>query len=126
MSSALHAVTDPAYPQIRYVVNPMLTGNLFDIPFDGQSAITARHPPPGSLAANYVGIDPVQGFLGLSPWVVPDPVHGDPGLTLDERRALLKDLALELAPGSGSPMENAYMESILHADLTGVPKGSPP
>jgi len=117
LNSAHHDVTDPAYPAVRYVVNPMLTGNLFEIAFDGQSAVTARHPAPGAPPANYVGLDPVPGFVRVAPWVVPDPGLADPGLGLEQRRALLNEVALQLAPGSGSGMENAYLETAVRADI---------
>lgn len=115
--SAHHDVTDPAYPRVRTVINPMLTGNLFEIAFDGQSAVTARQPADGAPPANYVGLDPVAGFLRIGPWVVPDPGIADPGLTLGQRRALLNEVAMELAPGSGSPRENGYLETVVRVDL---------
>ncbi|BCJ74439.1 carbon-nitrogen hydrolase family protein [Catellatospora sp. IY07-71] len=119
MGSTWRAVADPTVG-FRYNVTPMLTGNLFDLVFDGQSAITGRgaQQPP----RRYVGTAAVEGadpaeyavyagpkpeFLALSPWAGPD---GD--------RAGLAATAAELAPGSGSPRENAYPESVVYADLT--------
>ena len=45
-------------------------------------------------------------FLGLVPWV-----------TKDAPRAQLRAVGAELAPGSGSPRENDYLESAIVADL---------
>ena len=41
MASTWRAVTDPTV-HFRYNITPMMVGNLLDLPFDGQSAITAR------------------------------------------------------------------------------------
>lgn len=91
-------------PRIRYALNPMVVGNLLDLSFDGQSAITGpagEAPTPRS----YVLTDPRPGFLALAPWVA----QGTP----DELRALGR----QLAAGSGHPRENAYLETVLSADL---------
>ena len=44
--STLRMVSDPAYPGIEFNVCPMIVGNLFDIPFDGQK-LDHRQDPPG-------------------------------------------------------------------------------
>ncbi|WP_420595201.1 nitrilase-related carbon-nitrogen hydrolase [Deinococcus sp.] len=90
--------------QIRYAVNPMVVGNLLDLTFDGQSAITgpnAEGLPPRS----YVMTPPRSGFLALIPWV-----EGGS----DEK---LRKVGLNLAAGSGHPRENAYRTGVIHADL---------
>ena len=90
--------------QIRYAVNPMVVGNLLDLTFDGQSAITgpdAESLPPRS----YVMTPPRSGFLALLPWV-----EGGS----DEK---LRKVGLQLAAGSGHPRENVYRTGVLHADL---------
>jgi len=38
-------------------------------------------------------------------------------LGLEERRAILDEMSDALAPGSGSPYENSYLETIVWADL---------
>ena len=52
MTSTWRAVTDPGV-RFAYDVSPMLTGNLGDIAFDGQSAITQRGLR--GLACRYIG-----------------------------------------------------------------------
>ena len=112
MGSAWRAVADPTV-RIRYAVNPMMTGNLLDLPFDGQSAITARSAgepgrryvgdatraatDPGAYSA-YAGDKP--HFLALAPWSAPDA----------DRAALARRSAV-LAKGGG------YLETAVWADL---------
>ncbi|MGI9183815.1 MAG: hypothetical protein ACR2GZ_02450 [Solirubrobacteraceae bacterium] len=119
MGSAYRAVSDPTV-HFAYDVNPMMTGNLADLPFDGQTAITQRGlSGPGchyigntgflsgedrpDLAA-YAG--PQPDFLALAPWVSPDG-----------SRTQLRRAGAQLAPGSGSPLENDYAETAAVADL---------
>lgn len=91
---------------IRYAVNPMVVGNLLDLTFDGQSAITGP-PDPAAAPRSYAMTAPRRGFLALAPWVSghPDPEH-------------LREVGLHLAAGSGHPNENAYHTDLLWADLT--------
>lgn len=92
--------------QIRYAVNPMVVGNLLDLSFDGQSAITGpadEAPQPRS----YVMTTPRPGFLALLPWV---QERGD--------TQRLREVGQQLRAGSGHPRENAYRTGVLHADLT--------
>lgn len=118
MGSTWRAVADPTVG-FSYNVTPMMTGNLLDLVFDGQSSITARgHVGPG---AHFVGTvetgpgDPAEyavyagdkpEFLAVSPWVVPDA----------PREALL-GVTWALSPGSGTPLENGYVETAIFADL---------
>ncbi len=91
--------------QIRYAVNPMVVGNLLDLSFDGQSAVTgpaAEGPEPRS----YVMTTARPGFLALLPWV-------EESDSPDELRAV----GQQLKAGSGHPRENAYLTGVLHADL---------
>ncbi|GAC1325052.1 MAG: hypothetical protein NVSMB25_23160 [Thermoleophilaceae bacterium] len=120
MGSAYRAVFD-ASVHFPYSVNPMMVGNLADLAFDGQSAITARGLRGHGCA--YIGdgvLVPADGdpqsavadtgkkpeFLGLLPWV-----------SGDASRAALRDLGARLAPGSRDPLENDYVESAVVADL---------
>ena len=98
-------------PGFRFGVNAMLTGNLFDIPFDGQSGIFQRdsHRPP----FGYIGTSYRPGFDSLAPWVMSDPCFGFPDLTC---RAALMERADALAPGG--EWENDYVETVLWADLS--------
>ena len=115
MSSTWRAVADPTV-RFRYNVTPMLVGNLLDLPFDGQSAITARggaSAPPvptsatarRSTRATRAATPCTPGrkpqFLALAPWV--DPRRRP-------RRQLRGD-ARQLAPGSGDPQENEYLQT---------------
>lgn len=91
----------------------MVVGNLLDLTFDGQSAITGRAedaPEPRS----YVLTEPRPGFLALMPWV---EEADDP-----ER---LREVGRHLAARSGYPRENRYRVGVLHADLT-LPPGEVP
>ncbi|GMA13830.1 carbon-nitrogen hydrolase family protein [Deinococcus metallilatus] len=92
-------------PTIRYAVNPMVVGNLLDLTFDGQSAITARAEEAPELRS-YVLTDPRPGFLALLPWVEEGPA---------ER---LRELGRHLAARSGHPHENCYRTGVLYADLS--------
>jgi hypothetical protein len=105
-----------------------MVGNLADLVFDGQTAITQRdlRGPRGAgkrrASCTYVGNDrflpaedpaeyevyagPKREFLGLAPWAVPDAPR-------DELRAV----GAALAPGSGAKRENDYLETAVIADL---------
>jgi hypothetical protein len=120
MASTWRTVAEPSV-KFRYNVTPMMVGNLLDLPFDGQSAITMR----GAVDApkHYVGnrefeagvdVDWYQAFVGgkaeflaLAPWV-----------TDDASRTELRATGAKLAPGSGDPLENDYLETAVWADLT--------
>jgi len=119
MSSTYRAVADPTVA-FSYNVTPHLVGNLADLAFDGQTAITQRGLQ-GGASCRYVGNavalpeDPEQfrgyaggkpEFLGLLPWVAPDGPRDD-----------LRSVAGKLAPGSGDPLENDYLEGAIAADL---------
>ena len=111
MDSAWRSVADPTL-RIRYAVNPFIVGNLLDIPFDGQSAILRRgaRTAPRTYVGNLVPERLESGrkgeFLGLTPWVRPDGP-----------RAELVAQSARLAPGSGDPQENDYLQTALFADL---------
>ncbi len=119
MRSTWRAAADPAH-SFAYNVTPHLVGNLSDLPFDGQTAITQRGLG-GPSACTYVGnssliegdpgyLAPYAGpkpeFLALAPWVSPDAPRAD-----------LRETARRLAPGSGDPLENDYLETAVVADL---------
>ena len=119
MLSTYRTVSDPSV-RFDYNVTAMMVGNLADLPFDGQTAITQRGLRgsgchyignrrfiPGQdlrSLSQYVGNQP--DFLAIAPWVVSD-----------RSRAQLRAVGSELAPGSGSRMENDYVETAIVADL---------
>jgi hypothetical protein len=119
MGSTYRAVSDPTV-HFAYNVTAMMVGNLADLVFDGQSAITQRGLRGGgchyigngsflpredqTIFRRYAGRKPL--FLALAPWVVPD-----------SRRAALRRVGAALAPGSGSALEDDYLETALVADL---------
>ncbi len=123
MTSTSRAVTDPSV-RFAYNITPMMVGNLADLAFDGQSAITQRGLR--GRGCHYVGNGTwVAGedredlrdeagrhpeFLALAPWV-----------TADTSRAALRTTGARLAPGSGDPAEGDYVETALVADLTFPP-----
>lgn len=120
MNSTWRTVTEPGV-RFRYNITPHLVGNMLDLPFDGQSAITAR----GAQAASrhYVGnlefvegvdLEPYRDFIGtkpeflaLAPWVIDDA----------SREELLA-VGQQLSPGSNDALENDYLETAVWADLT--------
>jgi len=126
-ASTLRAVTDPRV-HFAYLVCPMMTGNLIDLPFDGQTSImqrgrtgSTRHYAGAALPlpedgpyARYAGDHPE--FLALAPWVLSD---GNPGSIDAERaaRAELKQRSENMRAGSGSRYENGYLETAIYADL---------
>ena len=119
MGSTWRTVAEPGV-RFRYNITAHLVGNLLDLPFDGQSAITRRgadamprhyvgnlefsdaRDTPGYRA--YVGEHPE--FLALAPWV-----------TADADRDALSATGTALAPGSRDPLENDYLETAVWADL---------
>jgi hypothetical protein len=119
MLSTYRAVSDRSV-HFDYNVTAMMVGNLADLVFDGQSAITqrglrgrgchyignSRFVPGEDLVSlrPYVGRRP--GFLAIAPWVVGD-----------RSRAALRTVGAALAPGSGSPLEDRYVETAIVADL---------
>jgi hypothetical protein len=122
-------------PQLVANVNASMTGNFFDVTFDGQSAVIGRRQKGGAgpLSAGnaWIGQNPETAFLALAPWIVPDPALATPGLGLGERRAALAAAGRKLLPGSGvpcggalvvGPCENGYREAVVFADVD-VPTG---
>ena len=120
MTSTWRAVADPTV-HFDYNVTPMLTGNLGDLAFDGQSAITQRGGALGP-GCHYIGnaqwvagedrpdlVDeagPKTEFLVIAPWVAPDGP-----------RDSLRAVSAKLDPLSGDPLSNDYIETAIAADL---------
>lgn len=119
MASTWRTVAEPTV-KFRYNITPHMVGNLLDLAFDGQSAITLRGAR--ELPRHYVGnsrfldgADPEPyrpyaaaktEFLALAPWVIPDA-----------DRETLAAMGAKLAPGSGDARENDYLETAVWADL---------
>jgi hypothetical protein len=120
MTSTWRAAADPSV-SFDYNVTPHLVGNLADLPFDGQTAITQRRlRGPG---CHYIGDERwIDGedrpdlkddagdkreFLAVAPWV-----------TGSGPRDYLRAVGQRLAPGSADPLENDYLETAVVADLT--------
>jgi len=98
----------------------VVAAGLADLAFDGQTAIAQRglHGRGCHYVGNaafvpsedqaqfrrYAGDKP--DFLAIAPWVVGD-----------RSRARLRAIGSELAPGSGSPLEDDYVETGIVADL---------
>lgn len=90
---------------IRYAINPMVVGNLLDLTFDGQSAITGR-AEDAPHEQSYVLTSPRPGFIALAPWVAEgSPEH-------------LRQTGKDRAALSGHPLENEYHTDLLYADLS--------
>jgi glycerophosphoryl diester phosphodiesterase len=123
MSSSWRHVGDPSV-RFAYNVTPFMVGNLADLTFDGQSSIAQRGKARGR-GCNYVGTRRLQAgppendpaayrpyagrkreFLAIAPWVRRDGARDE-----------LRTVAERLAPGSGDPIENNYVETALIADL---------
>jgi hypothetical protein len=118
----------PKYRNLRYNVCAMQTGNLYEIPFDGQSSISAQRDEPLPKPApnrTFIGVDehvnPTTGevllgeFLAVAPWVMEDPVVHEPILSLDERRKRLAEMSVDLL--SKGRKANQYRETAIWADL---------
>jgi hypothetical protein len=120
MTSTWRAASDRAV-SFDYNVTPHMVGNLADLTFDGQTAITQRGLT--GRTCHYIGnaawiegedrpdlSDEAGGkseFLGIAPWV-----------REDGPRDALRDVGDKLAPGSGDKLENDYVETAVIADLT--------
>jgi hypothetical protein len=117
---------------LTFNVAPSMTGNLFDVTFDGQTAIIGKRrskadPGPRTSQNAWIGQLADRGFIAVAPWIVPDPPL-PPVLDerLADRRRMLAASGVSLLPGSGAPCpgtlaagacENGYRESIVWADL---------
>jgi hypothetical protein len=119
MGSTWRAAADPTV-RFDYNVTPHMVGNLADLAFDGQTAITQRGLR-GPRRCTYVGnrrplsedrppfrryAGPRRHFLAIVPWV-----------RRDGPRAALERTSDRLAPGSGDRLENDYLETAVVADL---------
>jgi hypothetical protein len=120
MTSTYRAASDPSV-HFAYNVTSMMVGNLADLAFDGQTAITQRGGAAGA-GCHYIGnaawlpgedradvrvyAGDQRDFLAIAPWVVPDG-----------SRAQLRAIGAQLAPGSRATLEDDYAETAIAADL---------
>jgi len=120
MTSTWRAAADPSV-SFDYNVTPHMVGNLADLAFDGQTAITQRGLR--GRRCHYIGNrrwtrgedrPDLRGeaggkseFLAIAPWVRRDGPRND-----------LRAVGAKLAPGSGDRLENDYLETAVVADLT--------
>jgi glycerophosphoryl diester phosphodiesterase len=123
MTSTWRAVADPTV-SFAYNVTPHMVGNLADLTFDGQTAITQRGLR--DRGCSYVGnaftpgdpehlrgeAGPKHEFLAIVPWVRPDGPREE-----------LRATAAKLSSGSGDPLAGDYVESAIAADLPFPPDG---
>jgi hypothetical protein len=118
MTSTWRTVADPDVA-FAYNVTPFMVGNLADLVFDGQTAITQRglHDRGCRFVGNAfaAGVDPPAlradagdktEFLAMVPWVTPDSPRDE-----------LRRTAAALAPGSGDGRAGQYVETAVVADL---------
>ena len=142
MTSTWRAVADPDV-RFDYNVTPHLVGNLADLPFDGQTAITQRGLGAGGAprtGCHYVGsgrflpgTDPQRFFIGGETLSVP-PFAGPkreflalvPWVAADGARPDLERTADALSPEGDGPLENDYLETAIVADLPFPPRASRP
>lgn len=115
-------------PSFLFNVTASLTGNLFEVTFDGQSAIIGKRRKDGLArpCPSFIGQNPDCGFIAVGPWVARDPGLQDPSLTLAERRDQMAAVGMQLLPGAqpacpgptvSAACENGYRESVVFADL---------
>jgi hypothetical protein len=127
LTSVLGSI-QPKYPNLRYNVCAMQTGNLFEIPFDGQSSISAQRDealPKPAPDHTFIGLDkhvnpytgePLLGeFLAVAPWAIDDPAMADQSISLEERRRRLAEMSVGLLPHGSKA--NQYREAAIWADL---------
>lgn len=98
------------HDEILFGANSMLSGNLFEIPFDGQSSIIVNSDENESTG--YIGTTYRSGFITLAPWVIDDPCSGEPN---EGCRAIISERAESLLAGGAH--ENEYVETVVWADL---------
>ncbi|RYZ37704.1 MAG: hypothetical protein EOO71_26945 [Myxococcaceae bacterium] len=113
------------YRGFRHGAAPMLSGNLFDLLFDGQVWVTRKSTPEQPPRA-FVGSRPLTGWVDIGPWTFPDPVEADPGLSLEARQERLRSQGDALKPGSGDKREGRYARTLVAADLSLVGDGPGP
>jgi hypothetical protein len=116
------------HPGFTAMALPSAVGNVFDFSADQQTHIAVRPQSPGG-GRWLIGQPPGPGLVGVTPWVVKDPVRkGEP---TGERRKRLGEAGRKLAPGSGvkcpdqakpGVCENGHVEAVLWRDVPVGPR----
>ena len=135
MSSTWRSSADPTV-SFDYNVTPHMVGNLADLPFDGQTAITQRglKGPEGVEA-----VEGASATTSATPSSCPrirrstrstrarraSSSDSPRGRSRTARATSSARSGAALAPGSGDPRENDYLETAVVADLP-YPAGRPP
>jgi predicted amidohydrolase len=101
------------YTSVRHVAAPMLTGNLFELTFDGQAFITAK-ADPARTRLGFEGSAPEPGFEAIGPWAFADPFTTD---DLKTHRDWAREEGKRLLPGSHDPDEGRTFDGVLGAAL---------
>ncbi|MBI3784052.1 MAG: hypothetical protein HY270_11695 [Deltaproteobacteria bacterium] len=111
-------------PSFQFNVTPSLTGNLFEITFDGQSAILGKRSKSATTGGAFIGQVTDPGFLRVGPWIRDEVETMVP---IEERRTALATDGQHLLPGAKprcataldyGACENGYRESVIFRDLT--------
>ncbi|MDH3625728.1 MAG: hypothetical protein OEQ49_17820 [Myxococcales bacterium] len=97
----------------RHNITPCIKGNLLDLVFDCQSHVT-NASRLDDVPRSFIGQDPYFGLATVEPWTIEDP---GPPASLEQRRAILRNLGERLLPGTGDPLEDAYHAEVVAADL---------
>ncbi|MCS7213863.1 MAG: hypothetical protein NZ927_06555 [Candidatus Calescibacterium sp.] len=109
---------------IAFNVNPMMTGNMFDTSFDGQTAILGRDKR-ARRDINYIGNPPLDeikfdglqsfkdgGFIILGPWTF----DIDKNLPIEEQRKKAVEYQSSLSQGGSN--ENMYISTVIGTDIS--------
>lgn len=110
-------------PSTRYGALSNITGNFFDLYFDGAAAIT-KDAEPSDQPRALLGRVPERGIVARAEWAFADP---PPGCGMEDvtcRRAALSASGAKLRPGSGDPSENTQREDFVWTDVTLPPLGA--
>lgn len=91
---------------IEGVVASVRSGRFFEVPYDGQSFVSAK-VKPGDTAAGFVGQTEYAGYQALGTWHREDPTDQE----LAKRRETLLTEAAELAKSGG------YQDAVAIVDL---------
>jgi predicted amidohydrolase len=106
------------HPAIHVNVTPMLTGNFGDLTFDGQPLVAVKAPAGRDTCL--LGQRAEPGWAAVGRWAH----YADPATAFCDpaRRDEFRVVGEKLAPGSGDPLENAYAEDVVFADVVLPPR----
>ncbi len=101
------------YTSVRHTAAPMLTGNLFELTFDGQAFITSK-ATPGSPRRGFIASETNLGFEAIGAWAFDEP---DPSAPLAVRQSAVRELGKDLLPSSHDAESGRTADSVIGADL---------